>query len=986
MLDLTSNLDSDGHLKWAPPPGRWIVLRFGHTVANGGTRSAQPEASGLECDKLSKSAVAFQFSSMAGKLSDRTASLAGKALVSIHIDSWEAGSNNWTDEFREEFRKRRGYDLLPYLPTLNGIVVDTRAISERFLWDYREVVCELTLENYAAHMRELAHAKGMRLSIEAYDGTVDDLRYAGRADEPMSEFWRSCYSGVPLADLNESMASAAHVYGRNIVGSESFTAMRGDFVDHPATLKPLGDWAFCTGVNRICFSEWVMQPWRRIVPGVSFAFFGTVFHESLTWWNMARPWHQYAARCQHMLRQGSFVADICFVVPEGGPYRFTPPIPATVRGVIPNRPPYNFDGCPAELVFQMKVEDDCIVLASGMRYHLLVLPTYNANGKPVLRLTNTADYAYQALSMPEVKTMTPALLRKVRELVEAGATVLGHRPLQSPSLSNFPACDVELQDLADLLWGKDAGRDGTGERKLGKGRVAWGSTPEEVFAAKGLPPDFSSTLDHKLNYTHRRTQDGMDIYFVVNNEAATVQGDMSFRASGNNPELYWPQTGHSEMVAAFRHDNGVTTLPIALHANESVFVVLHKITHPVESLTAVSRADQQLWPGPPALTPDAQDAFTLALWITPAQEISLPQEQGSGWFYPNGAVEAPAPGFQTFISPGEGNYGFAAGKNGVVVFQYGESGKVEPILVHATSISGSTLIGVVYENRIPRLYLNGKLARTGPLNPFPPRSSRLWMDHRFSAGELAAQQRLDSILGSAALHSSPEHLPDVDVARRIVWQSGEYTLKSSSGRIRNLSVHLPQRQKIPGPWQVAFDPAWGGPQYSIFPELQDWSQHTDEGIRFYSGTAVYRNSFDFSRPLSANKRVYLDLGKVAVIAEVRLNSKNLGILWNAPYRVDATEALKHGQNNLEVSVVNVWTNRIIGDQNLPADSELDASGIIKKWPQWMLEQMKSPSGRFTFTSARQWEKDSTLVQSGLLGPVELVSAEKFDLPELTAGR
>ena len=984
MLDLTSNLDSDGHLKWAPPPGRWIVLRFGHTVANGGTRSAQPEAAGLECDKLSKSAVALQFSSMAGKLSDLAASLAGKALVSTHIDSWEAGSSNWTDGFRGEFRNRRGYDLLPYLPTLNGIVVDTRTISERFLWDYRETVCELTLENYAAHMRELAHEKGMRLSIEAYDGTVDDLRYAGRADEPMSEFWRSCYSGAPLADLNESMCSAAHVYGRNIVGSESFTAMRGDFVDHPATLKPLGDWAFCTGVNRICFSEWVMQPWRRIVPGVSFAFFGTVFHESLTWWDMARPWHQYAARCQHMLRQGSFVADICFVAPEGGPYRFTPPIPANVRGVIPNRPPYNFDGCPAELVFQMKVEEGSIVLASGMRYHLLVLPTYNANGKPVLRLTNTADYAYQALPMPEVKTMTPALLRKVKELVEAGATVLGHRPLQSPSLSSFPACDVELQDLADSLWGKDAGRDGTGERKLGKGRVVWGGTPEEVFAAKGLPPDFSSSLDHKLNYTHRQTQDGMDIYFVVNNEAATVQGDLSFRASGKHPELYWPQTGHSEMVAVFRHDNGVTRLPIALHANESVFVVLHKMTHLVESLIAVSRADQQLWPVAPAQTPETQDAFTLALWITPAQEISLPQEQGSGWSYLNGAVEAPALGFQTFLSPGEGNYGFAAGKNGVVVFQYGESGKVEPILVHATSISGPTLIGVVYENRIPRLYLNGKLARTGPQNPFPPRSSRLWMDHRFSAGELAAQQRLDSILGSAALHTASERLLDIDVARRIVWQSGEYTLRSSTGRVRNLSVNLPQRQKILGPWQVAFDPVWGGPPNSIFPELQDWSQHTDEGIRFYSGVAVYRNTFGFSRPLSANERVYLDLGEVAVIAEVRLNSENLGILWNAPYRVDATEALKQGQNKLEVSVVNVWTNRIIGDQNLPADSEVDASGIIKKWPQWVLEQKKSPTGRFTFTSARQWERDSTLVQSGLLGPVELVSAKKFDLPELTA--
>ena len=140
--------------------------------------------------------------------SDNAGALAGKVLVSTHIDSWEAGSGNWTKGFREEFRRRRGYDLLPFLPTLNGMVVDSREVSESFLWDYRETVCQLLLENYAGHFRELAHRRGLRLSIEAYDGTCDDLRYAGRADEPMSEFWRSCYSGLPLSDLNEEMTSA----------------------------------------------------------------------------------------------------------------------------------------------------------------------------------------------------------------------------------------------------------------------------------------------------------------------------------------------------------------------------------------------------------------------------------------------------------------------------------------------------------------------------------------------------------------------------------------------------------------------------------------------------------------------------------------------------------------------------------------------------------------------------------------------------------
>jgi len=223
MLDLTE-LFHDGRLQWEVPSGRWLVCRFGHTVANGGTRCTQKEANGLECDKLNKAAGESHFAAMVGKLAKQVGPLAGKVLVSTHIDSWEAGSGNWTSGFRDEFSRRRGYDLLPYLPTLNGVDVDSREVSERFLWDYRETVSELLLENYAGHFRELARHRGLRLTIEAYDGTCDDLRYAGRADEPMTEFWRSCYSGLPLSDLSEAMTSAAHVYGKPIVGAEAFTS------------------------------------------------------------------------------------------------------------------------------------------------------------------------------------------------------------------------------------------------------------------------------------------------------------------------------------------------------------------------------------------------------------------------------------------------------------------------------------------------------------------------------------------------------------------------------------------------------------------------------------------------------------------------------------------------------------------------------------------------------------------------------------------
>jgi len=970
MLDLTAQLDGDGMLHWTPPQGRWLLLRIGHTVSNGGTRSSQPEATGLECDKLSKVAVETQFNAMVGKLCERVPALVGKTLVSTHIDSWEAGSGNWTAGFRSEFEKRSGYDLLPYLPTLNGIVVDSRAVSERFLWDFREVASQLLLENYAGHMRELANRKGLRLSIEAYDGTVDDLRYAGRADEPMTEFWRSCYSGLPLSDLSEEMASAAHVYGRNIVGAEAFTSWRGDYVDHPATMKPFADWAFCVGVNRFCFSEWIMQPWPGLVPGVSFSTIGTVFHQSVTWWQASQPWLLYISRCQHLLRQGRFVADICFVAPEGGPYRFTAPIPATERGGIPDRPNYNFDGCPAELILQAHVNGNELVLPAGMRYRLLVLPTYNANGRPVMRLNDTPNYTYTAQPMPEIRTMTPALLRKVRELVEAGATILGHRPLQSPSLAQYPGCDTELQQIADELWGKDEGQAGVGERQVGKGRVVWGQTPEQVFDSMHWPPDFTSTAGRKLNYTHRRTEDGADIYFIVNKEPVPVEADLTFRVNGKRPAAFWPQSGDWCDLAAHREMDGVTMLPLALGPHESAFVVFRDDVQTTTRLHSVSAESHPIWPRESVPQTTEEDRFTLAFWVTPLDEIAIPGERGyEGISHP---IDQPAIGGRIWVSPGEGYYGVAVGQNGLVVFQYGERGELQPLLVHAAQLPPSIHLGVEYSDRVVKLYINGKLTATSKPNPWLPRPSPT---HRAPAGELAALDWLDS-----ALHRQPPPAepPALDLARLLACQSGVYSLHFASGETRQIDVVLPPPKVIEGSWDVAFDPAWGGPARTTFNELLDWSSHPDPRIRFYSGAAVYTKTFDFALP-AHDIRTWLDLGRVAVIAKVTLNGKDLGIVWSAPHHVDVTGALLNGQNTLEIHLINCWSNRLIGDEHVPQDSDRTPEGVIKTWPQWVLDRQRSPTGRLTFSSSRQWEKDSTLLPSGLLGPVELRHAKRIDL-------
>jgi hypothetical protein len=206
-----------------------------------------------------------------------------------------------------------------------------------------------------------------------------------------------------------------------------------------------------------------------------------------------------------------------------------------------------------------------------------------------------------------------------------------------------------------------------------------------------------------------------------------------------------------------------------------------------------------------------------------------------------------------------------------------------------------------------------------------------------------------------------------------ICQPGRYSFIYADGTSRMAGIAaLPAPQTLAGPWQVAFDPKWGGPVSVRFDKLDDWSRRPENGVRYYSGAANYRTTFKFDAANQpAGVRSYLDLGRVAVMAEVRLNGKDLGILWKTPYSVDVTDALKPGENALEVKVVNLWINRQIGDEQLPEDCDRNADGTLKSWPQWVLDGKPSPAGRYTFSSWKLWKKDDPLQESGLLGPVVL---------------
>ena len=861
IVDLSDKMGADGRLSWHVPAGTWTVLRVGHTSTGAENAPAPASGRGLECDKLSPEGIEAQFAGMMAKLAADAGPAAGKTLVTTHIDSWENGAQNWTGLMREEFRKRRGYDLLPFLPVVTGRVVGSLEISERFLWDLRQTVSELVIENYAGHMRELANKSGLRFSCEAYGGPCDDITYGGRADEPMGEFW---IGGGAWETLKE-MASAAHSYGKPILGAESFTAGdRERWLQHPASIKSLGDRAFCEGVSRFVFHRYAMQPWLDYKPGMTMGPWGLHYERTNTWWELAGPWHEYLARCQYLLRQGRFVADVLYLRPEAAPQEYK----------WHERKGYDYDDCtPEALVTRASVKDERVVLEGGMSYRVLVLP--------------------------ETPRMTPALLRKIGELAAGGATILGPvRPVKAPGLSDFPKCDDVVAKLAEEIW---AG-----------GKIITGKTVEEALEGKGVGKDFDAPPG--IRWIHRSVEGAgpsvpAEVYFVASNSPQAREATCTFRVAGLKPEFWRPEDGTIEPVAVYEQTGGMTRIPIAFEPSGAVFVVFREDAAGADPVTSVTVDGQPVTPAPAA---QAIARVVKAVYGVPGDAKRTRDVTAR---------------LQAILDSGE----FEVGVSRLAAGDDPAYGVVKTLDVEYRA-NGTTYDVIAKDPE----------TITFPMTP--------------SAAALARVRAV----GPQRLFVETE-------------KAGAVELKTAAGKVIKVDVRdIPGPVAITGPWDLRFPPNWGAPAQVTLDKLVSWSEHADPGVKHFSGTATYYKTFSVpAGMLGKDSRIYLDLGKVQVMAQVGLNGKDLGLLWKPPYRVEITDALKAGDNNVEIRVTNLWVNRMIGDEDLPEDSDRNPDGTLKAWPQWVLDGKPSPTGRFTFTSWRLWKRGEPLVDSGLLGPVTL---------------
>jgi hypothetical protein len=783
-LRLDPNLDADGRLIWKVPAGQWRILRFVSHGTGELLNCPSPNSRGLVIDHLSADATNAHVTHMLDLLKQGRKDYG--PLKMLMLDSYEVRpGTDWTPQFLKSFAGLYGYDPTPWLPVLAGWIIESKELSERFRHDYQKFVSDLMVANHFVRSRELLHERGLQLLAEGGHGgyaRVDPLKALGASDIPMGEFWNHRKNWV-----TKEAASAAHIYGKNLVNAESFTGWQ-HWQDGPAAYKRLFDIALCAGLNQVTFHTFAHNPPVAGLPGFAYHA-GEHFNVNSTWWQQAGPMLADMSRSCYLMQQGKFVADVCAYYGDDAPNlvparRISPtidnpfpegkcqhcgrdfPVDLTSLGQG-----YDYDYLNEEvLLTRMKFQNGKLVLPDGMSYRLLVLP--------------------------DRKSISLDALKKIGELVAAGATVVGPKPERSNSLSGYPDCDREVQELADQIWGSGGGEKSHG---YGKGKVI-GNTPlQEVLAGMGVERDFVAldidNKDQHIDFIHRATEEE-DIYLVSNSSIKRESVRCRFRVGEDRVPSFWhAETGVVTPCPVYAAKGGFTELTIDLAAASSVFVVFAK---------AESR---------------------------------------------------------------------------------------------------DHLVEIIQ-----------------------PRS-----------GTLPAANILSS---------------DANGVDMQVWQAGQITVKNSRGQQAVvMAADLPPAQEIAGAWRLDFPAGRGAPESMTMETLADWTKHPDPGVRYFSGTAVYRKQFSLPASHEGKTPLLLDLGVVKEVAVVRLNGKEAGVLWKEPYQLDITSLAQAGENRLEISVVNTWNNRLIGDHS------------------------QEPGKRITRTNlADKFTARSPLLPSGLLGPVVLRSA------------
>lgn len=604
VLNITEHMDQNGMLNWKAPEGIWKIMRFGHT-STGQKNETGGGGKGLEVDKFDPELVKYQFQKWFGK----SVEIAGEERVPevlsiLHIDSWEAGSQNWSSVFQSEFKNRRGYDIVDYLPVMAGIPIESVQTSEQILRDVRKTISELIVDNFFGTMSEEAGKLGIKFSSENVSPTMvsDALMHFKYVDFPGGEFWFRSPTHDKPNDMLDAI-SGAHIYDKNIVQAEAFTGLRMEWDEDPELLKAMADRNYALGINRFFYHVFVHNPWLDRKPGMTLDGIGTYFQRDQTWWEPAEAWVEYCRRVQFQLQRGDPVIDLAVFTGEELPSRsvlpdrllpFLPHVFGNKRIASEKERLKNYGlpiaRMPKEVQYSKNMTDlnHWINSLNGYKYDSFNRDVLLEHAKVVNgSIEFKGKISYKALIFPGSRKMSPTVMvstkvaQKMLDLIKEGATVfVAEKPSHQPGFSLEPAKE-HWQQIIDQIWkgyNPKATPDTFNSWNIGKGKVIQLPYLLENFKAIGIEPDIlfpelSREQAENFAWTHRTLGDE-EVYFISNQSKLGQLVNVSLRTSDKKPFLYNPVTDTYVAIQQWQVKNQRLEIPLKFHKNESLFIIL----------------------------------------------------------------------------------------------------------------------------------------------------------------------------------------------------------------------------------------------------------------------------------------------------------------------------------------------------------------------------------------------------------------------------
>jgi hypothetical protein len=602
IINISNLVDANGNLNWNAPKGKWKIIRMGHT-STGHENATGGAGKGLEVDKFNPELIRFQLDHWFGEMVRTIGSdLAAKTLEILHFDSWECGSQNWSSVFQAEFQRRRGYNLVDYLPVMAGIPVESADVSEKVLYDVRKTIAELVADNFYGTVAQIAKENNVKLSSENVAPTMmsDALLHYKYVDYPGGEFWLKSPTHDKPFDIIDAI-SGGHIYGKDIIQAESFTALRMDWNEHPGNLKTLADRNYALGINRLFYHVFVHNPWTDRKPGMTLDDIGTFFQRDQTWWKPGKAWFEYCQRVQFQLQKGKPVIDLAVFIGEDFPSRSF--VPDRLVPFIPNvfgkerleseKIRLENEGqptakMPKEVTYSKNITDlsQWVNPLNGYQYDSFNADVLINNAKVVNgKISFGGGIEYGALLFPGSHKMAPnkmislAAAEKILELIKNGATIfVDEKPDLQPGMQSDED-HKKWQNVIGEIWTNNAN---SSSWKIGKGTIIKLPYLGNDFASIGIEQDvyfqkLNRADSETIAWTHRKSQ-SEEIYFLSNQKEEKRSLEVSFRVSGKIPELYNPVTDKTTILSDWKIENGRTIIPISLEANESCIIIFKEDT------------------------------------------------------------------------------------------------------------------------------------------------------------------------------------------------------------------------------------------------------------------------------------------------------------------------------------------------------------------------------------------------------------------------